>query len=65
MIKQIVNLITEEREKRGMNKSELARRAGITYRQLLNIENGMNCKVETIEKLLKVLEIKELNVSLV
>jgi DNA-binding XRE family transcriptional regulator len=34
--------LKEIREWRGMSKSELGRRAGVTYQTILNIESGRN-----------------------
>ena len=34
--------LKEVRERRGMSKSELGRRSGVTYQTILNIESGRN-----------------------
>lgn len=64
MLEQIVNLINSERVKRGMNKVELARRAGISFRQFQNIEKGENTTVKNLESLLRALDVKTVKLVL-
>lgn len=64
MLEQIVNLINSERVKRGMNKVELARRAGISFRQFQNIEKGENTTVKNLESLLRALDVKTVKLIL-
>lgn len=64
MLEQIVNLINSERVKRGINKVELARRAGISFRQFQNIEKGENTTVKNLESLLRVLDVKTVKLIL-
>ena len=64
MLEQIVNLINSERVKRGMNKVELARRAGIYFRQFQNIEKGENTTVKNLESLLRALDVKTVKLIL-
>lgn len=64
MLEQIVKLINSERVKRGMNKVELARRAGISFRQFQNIEKGENTTVKNLESLLRALDVKTVKLVL-
>lgn len=60
-----INLINEERTKKKLSKSELAKRAGITLNQFRNIENGSNTTIEVLDRILKALEVKRVNIKLV
>lgn len=60
-----INLINEERTKKKLNKSELAKRAGITLNQFRNIEAGSNTTIEVLDRILKALEVKRVNIKLV
>ena len=60
-----INLITEERTKQKLSKSELAKRAGITLNQFRNIEAGSNTTIEVLDRILKALEVKRVNIKLV
>lgn len=61
----LVNLINEERTKKKLSKSELAKRAGITLNQFRNIEAGSNTTIEVLDRILKALEVKRVNIKLV
>lgn len=61
----LVNLINEERTKQKLSKSELAKRAGITLNQFRNIEAGSNTTIEVLDRILKALEVKRVNIKLV
>lgn len=60
-----INLINEERTKKKLSKSELAKRAGITLNQFRNIEAGSNTTIEVLDRILKALEVKRVNIKLV
>lgn len=60
-----INLINEERTKKKLSKSELAKRAGITLNQFRNIEAGRNTTIESLDRILKALEVKRVNIKLV
>lgn len=60
-----VNLINEERTKKKLSKSELAKRAGITLNQFRNIEAGRNTTIDSLDRILKALEVKRVNIKLV
>lgn len=60
-----INLINEERAKKKLSKSELAKRAGITLNQFRNIEAGSNTTIEVLDRILKALEVKRVNIKLV
>jgi transcriptional regulator with XRE-family HTH domain len=60
-----INLINEERTKQKLSKSELAKRAGITLNQFRNIEAGSNTTIEVLDRILKALEVKRVNIKLV
>lgn len=60
-----INLINEERTKQKLSKSELAKRAGITLNQFRNIEAGRNTTIEVLDRILKALEVKRVNIKLV
>lgn len=60
-----INLINEERTKQKLSKSELAKRAGITLNQFRNIEAGSNTTIEVLNRILKALEVKRVNIKLV
>lgn len=64
MLEQIIERIENERLKRGMSKKFLCNKAGISVVQFLNLINGQNTRVSTIESLLKALDIKKLNIKL-
>lgn len=61
----LVNLINEERTKKKLSKSELAKRAGITLNQFRNIEAGSNTTIDVLDRILKALEVKRVNIKLV
>lgn len=61
----LVNLINEERTKKKLSKSELAKRAGITLNQFRNIEAGKNTTIDSLDRILKALEVKRVNIKLV
>lgn len=61
----LVNLINEERTKKELSKSELAKRAGITLNQFRNIEAGRNTTIDSLDRILKALEVKRVNIKLV
>lgn len=61
----LVNLINEERIKKKLSKSELAKRAGITLNQFRNIEVGRNTTIDSLDRILKALEVKRVNIKLV
>nr|DAW10647.1 MAG TPA: Helix-turn-helix XRE-family like protein [Caudoviricetes sp.]DAY73185.1 MAG TPA: Helix-turn-helix XRE-family like protein [Caudoviricetes sp.] len=61
----LVNLINEERTKKKLSKSELAKRAGITLNQFRNIEAGRNTTIDSLDRILKALEVKRVNIKLV
>ena len=50
--------ILEAREQQGLSQREVARRARITPRQLLKVENGINCNVMTFLKVCNALGLK-------
>lgn len=60
-----INLINKERTKNKLSKSELAKRAGISLNQFRNIENGSNTTIEVLDRILKALEVKRVNIKLV
>lgn len=60
-----INLINEERTKKKLSKSKLAKRAGITLNQFRNIEAGSNTTIEVLDRILKALEVKRVNIKLV
>lgn len=60
-----INLINEERTKQKLSKSELAKRAGITLNQFRNIESGRNTTIDSLDRILKALEVKRVNIKLV
>jgi HTH-type transcriptional regulator / antitoxin HipB len=63
--KRLINLsikIINQRNKRGLTQSELARKANITQQQLSKIENGANCNLMTFLKVCNALGLK-INVS--
>lgn len=60
-----INLINEERTKQKLSKSELAKRAGITLNQFRNIEAGSNTTIDVLDRILKALEVKRVNIKLV
>lgn len=60
-----INLINEERTKQKLSKSELAKRAGITLNQFRNIEAGRNTTIDSLDRILKALEVKRVNIKLV
>lgn len=61
----LVNLINEERTKKKLSKSELAKRAGITLNHFRNIEAGRNTTIDSLDRILKALEVKRVNIKLV
>lgn len=61
----LVNLINEERTKKKLSKSELAKRADITLNQFRNIEAGRNTTIDSLDRILKALEVKRVNIKLV
>lgn len=65
MKEYFINLINEERTKKKLSKSELAKRAGITLNQFRNIEAGSNTTIEVLDRILKALDVKRINVELV
>lgn len=65
MKEYFINLINEERTKKKLSKSELAKRAGITLNQFRNIEAGSNTTIEVLDRILKALEVKRVNIKLV
>lgn len=54
--------IDQRRNLIQMSKAQVAYRAGISYNQYLNIEHGMNTSLSTMEKLLKAVGVKSLNI---
>lgn len=60
-----INLINEERTKKKLSKSEVAKRAGITLNQFRNIEAGRNTTIDSLDRILKALEVKRVNIKLV
>ena len=48
-------VITETREKLGLSQKELAQKSHITQQQLSKIENGYNCNLLTLIKVLSAL----------
>lgn len=65
MKEYFINLINEERTKKKLSKSELAKRAGITLNQFRNIEAGRNTTIDSLDRILKALEVKRVNIKLV
>lgn len=65
MKEYFINLINKERTKKKLSKSELAKRAGITLNQFRNIEAGSNTTIEVLDRILKALEVKRVNIKLV
>ena len=58
------NKLREAREKAGLTQSELAKRAGINANYYAVVERGEgNLSYEKLERILKVLNIKSLDVS--
>ena len=52
---RIMVAIQEEREKRGMTQSDIAKKAHITQQQMSKIESGQNCTVSTLLKVCQAL----------
>ncbi len=46
------NTVREHREKVLMSKAELARKAGVSPLTIDRVENGKNCRVETMRKII-------------
>ncbi|MGI6371214.1 MAG: helix-turn-helix domain-containing protein [Patescibacteria group bacterium] len=58
------NKLREAREKAGLTQSELAKRAGVNANYYAVVERGEgNLSYEKLERILKVLNIKSLDVS--
>jgi len=47
--------ITQERMRQKMSKCELARRTGLTYQTINNIEKGKVAKLDSLEKIFNAL----------
>jgi len=46
------NLIRMIREKQGLSKAELARRAGVSIQTVMRIEKNLPCRIESKRKIL-------------
>lgn len=53
---QISLFVARLRNKKKMNQAELAKKAGVTQQQLSKIENGLNCNVTTLMKVINALD---------
>ena len=58
---QIALYVARLRNEKKMNQKELAKKAGVTQQQLSKIENGLNCNVTTLIKVIIALD-AQLNV---
>lgn len=52
---QITNSILAKREEIGMSRYELAKKSGLTYQRLTDIEKGGSMTIKTVEALFEVL----------
>lgn len=59
---QISKTITERRRELGMSKNQLSVKTGISYSQIINIENGNSTSTRLLDKLLDALGL-ELNIT--
>lgn len=50
--------IVQQRRKLKITKQELKKRSGVSTQQLLNIENGQNTSISTLQKILDVLKLE-------
>jgi DNA-binding XRE family transcriptional regulator len=50
------NAVKEIREKALMSKAELARKAGVSPLTIDRVENGKNCRMETMRKIILALD---------
>lgn len=50
--------ILNKRRKMKITKQELKKRSGVSTQMLLNIENGSNCSILTLKKILDVLNLE-------
>lgn len=50
--------IVQQRRKLKITKQELKKRSGVSTQQLLNIENGQNTSISTLQKILGVLKLE-------
>lgn len=55
---KIKNAILAKREIIGMSRYELAKKSGLTYQRLTDIEKGKSMTVKTVEALFDVLELE-------
>ncbi|MEI7589808.1 MAG: helix-turn-helix transcriptional regulator [Deltaproteobacteria bacterium] len=59
--KKLINLslaLHNEREKRGLSQSEVAKIAQITQQQVSKVENGDNCNILTFMKVCRALDLQ-------
>lgn len=59
--KELIELavkVAKSREKKGLSQTELAKQAHVTQQQVSKIEQGVNCNVTTLFKVLKALNLK-------
>lgn len=59
---KISETITERRRELAMSKHELSVKSGISYSQIINIENGESTSTRLLEKLLDALGM-EINIT--
>ena len=52
---KITNAILAKREEVGMSRYELAKKSGLTYQRLTDIEKGGSMTIKTVESLFEVL----------
>lgn len=50
--------IVQQRRKLKITKKQLKERSGVSTQQLLNIENGQNTSISTLQKILDVLKLE-------
>lgn len=50
--------IVQQRQKLKITKKQLKERSGVSTQQLLNIENGQNTSISTLQKILDVLKLE-------
>ena len=51
-IKMSINHLKDIRLNKLMSRTELSRKAGVSYKTIINIENGKPCRIDTKRKII-------------
>lgn len=55
---KITNAILAKREEIGMSRYELAKKSGLTYQRLMDIEKGDGMTIKTLEAIFDILNLE-------